>query len=145
MIANVKTIDIATDSAPMPKVTRVESHRGCPSAVSIVTGEPYCSSDVRVTTAVVVRYLLFYRVFMSTDRVLAPEQPTDGSKLKGPASYFPSIEKTYGKPIQEWLDLVSAQLADNAHMQVVSMLKADHGLGHGHANAIVAYVKAAQK
>ena len=81
---------------------------------------------------------------MSPDRVLAPQQPTDGSKLKGPASYFPSIEKTYGKPIQEWLDLVSAQLADNTHMQVVSTLKADHGLGHGHANAIVAYVKAAQ-
>ncbi|MDN4640416.1 DUF4287 domain-containing protein [Agreia sp. PsM10] len=82
---------------------------------------------------------------MSPDRVLAPKQPTDGSKLKGPASYFPSIEKTYGKPIQEWLDLVSAQLVDNTHMQVVSTLKADHGLGHGHANAIVAYVKAAQK
>ena len=82
---------------------------------------------------------------MSPDRVLAPQQPTDGSKLKGPASYFPSIEKTYGKPIKEWLDLVSAQLADNTHMQVVSTLKADHGMGHGHANAIVAYVKAAQK
>jgi len=39
--------------------------------------------------------------------VLAPELPADG-KLKGPASYFPSIEKTYGRPIQEWLDLVAA-------------------------------------
>ena len=81
---------------------------------------------------------------MSPDRVLAPERPTDGSKLKGPASYFASIEKTYGRPMQEWLDLVNAQLADNTHMQVVSMLKSEHGLGHGHANAIVAYVKAAQ-
>jgi hypothetical protein len=82
---------------------------------------------------------------MSTARVLAPQQPTDGSKLKGPASYFASIETTYGKPIQEWLDLTSAELADKTHMQVVSLLKTEHGLGHGHANAIVAYVKAAQK
>ena len=80
---------------------------------------------------------------MTQHRVLAPTLPASG-KFTGPASYFPSIEKTYGKPIQEWLDLVSAQLADNTHMQVVSMLKSEHGLGHGHANAIVAYVKAAQ-
>jgi hypothetical protein len=82
---------------------------------------------------------------MSTDRVLAPQQPTDGSKLKGPASYFASIEGTYGRPVQEWLDIASAQLAENPHMQVVAFLKSEHGLGHGHANAIVAYVKAAQK
>jgi hypothetical protein len=82
---------------------------------------------------------------MSTDRVLAPQQPTDGSKLKGPASYFASIESTYGRPVQEWLDLASAQLAEKPHMQVVAILKSEHGLGHGHANAIVAYVKAAQK
>ncbi len=80
---------------------------------------------------------------MTSDRVLAPTQPADGSKLKGPASYFPSIERTYGKPIQEWLDLVAVELAAHPHMQVVSMLKSEHGLGHGHANAIVAYVKAA--
>ncbi|MCB1465449.1 MAG: DUF4287 domain-containing protein, partial [Nitratireductor sp.] len=23
-------------------------------------------------------------------------------KIKGPASYFPSIEKKYGRPISEW-------------------------------------------
>jgi hypothetical protein len=79
------------------------------------------------------------------DRVLAPEQPSDGSKLKGPASYFPSIESSYGRPIQEWLDIVSARLAEHPHMQVVTFLKTEHGLGHGHANAIVAYVRAAQK
>jgi hypothetical protein len=28
-------------------------------------------------------------------------------------------------------------------MEVVGVLKQTHGLGHGHANAIVAYVKAA--
>ena len=82
---------------------------------------------------------------MATDRVLAPEQPHDGSKLKGPASYFPSIESKYGRPMQEWLDLVSDRLADQPHMQVVEHLKTQHGMGHGHANAIVAYVRAAQK
>lgn len=86
---------------------------------------------------------VFYRDCMTSTRVLAPEQPTDGSKLKGPASYFASIESTYGKPIQEWLDLVVVELADHPHMQVVSTLKSEHGLGHGHANAIVAYAKAA--
>lgn len=27
-------------------------------------------------------------------------------KVKGPPSYFPSIEKTYGKPISYWLTLI---------------------------------------
>ena len=27
-------------------------------------------------------------------------------KLKGPASYFPSIEKKYGQPIDHWIKLV---------------------------------------
>lgn len=59
-------------------------------------------------------------------------------KVKGPAAYFPSIEKTYGQPIAHWLDLVRAQ-SGKKHMELVAMLKNDHGLGHGHANAIVAY------
>lgn len=65
--------------------------------------------------------------------------------VKGPASYFPSIEKTYGRPVAEWLAEIAARWdADPAltPMQVVGWLKADHGLGHGHANALVAHVKA---
>ena len=66
---------------------------------------------------------------------------TDQPKVKGPASYFPSIEKTYGEPIAHWLDLARGQ-SDRKHMEVVDWLKSEHGLGHGHANAIVAHVRA---
>lgn len=62
------------------------------------------------------------------------EQP----KVKGPASYFPSIEKKYGQPIDHWIKLVHMQKGLK-HMEVVNWLKTEHGLGHGHANAIVAY------
>jgi hypothetical protein len=63
------------------------------------------------------------------------------ARIKGPASYFPSIEKTYGRPIAEWQALVR-QHYPARHMDLVAMLKRDHGLGHGHANAIVAYTLA---
>ena len=62
-------------------------------------------------------------------------------KIKGPASYFPSIEKKYGQPIEHWLNLVG-QRTIMKHMEIVNWLKTEHGLGHGHANAIVAYVLA---
>jgi hypothetical protein len=62
-------------------------------------------------------------------------------KVTGPASYFPSIEKKYGKPIAEWKALVRAALPAK-HMELVAMLKDQHGLGHGHANAIVAHTLA---
>jgi len=62
-------------------------------------------------------------------------------KATGPASYFPSIEKKYGKPIAEWKALVRAALPAK-HMELVAMLKEQHGLGHGHANAIVAHTLA---
>ncbi|MFZ2990078.1 DUF4287 domain-containing protein [Ideonella sp.] len=64
-------------------------------------------------------------------------------KIKGPASYFPSIEKKYGQPIAHWLSLVRG-LKDMKHMEQVAWLKAEHGLGHGHANAIVAHVMSTQ-
>jgi hypothetical protein len=80
---------------------------------------------------------------MSERKVVAPPPPAAGEKAKGPAAYFPSIEKTYGQPMQHWLDLTQALLQDHTHMNAVGVLKQTHGLGHGHANAIVAYVKAA--
>lgn len=63
---------------------------------------------------------------------------TDDTKTKGPASYFPSIEKKYGQPIDHWLDLLETG-SGKKHMEMVAWLKAEHGMGHGHANALVAY------
>ena len=58
-------------------------------------------------------------------------------KVTGPASYFPSIEKKYGQPIDHWMALLDA-VPDLTHMQQVELLKSEHGLGHGHASALVA-------
>ncbi|MFD5948248.1 DUF4287 domain-containing protein [Streptomyces collinus] len=61
--------------------------------------------------------------------------------VKGPASYFPSIEKKYGRPIAEWQELIrTAPLT--RHTELVNWLKTEHGLGHGHANALVAHTLA---
>jgi hypothetical protein len=79
---------------------------------------------------------------MNAHGIVAPPPPPEGQKAMGPASYFPSIERTYGHPVQHWIDLADARLDDEPHMQVVAWLKAEHGLGHGHANAVVAFVKA---
>ena len=69
---------------------------------------------------------------------------SEEEKIKGPASYFPSIEKKYGQPIQHWLTMVEA-LEGMKHMDRVDWLKSQHAMGHGHANAIVAQVMAKEK
>lgn len=69
--------------------------------------------------------------------------PTD-AKVKGPASYFPAIEKTYGKPVSHWFKLLDT-VQDRKHMEQVAFLKAEHQIGHGHANALVAYRLKQQK
>ncbi|GAA1777927.1 DUF4287 domain-containing protein [Nocardioides hankookensis] len=69
-------------------------------------------------------------------------------KVQGPASYFPSIEKKYGKPIEEWQGVVRSAPGYGAgakHMELVAVLKDEHGMGHGHANAVVAYTLAEDK
>lgn len=66
---------------------------------------------------------------MSTERVM------------GPASYFPSIEKKYGKPISYWQEQIRT-CGLSKHMEIVNWLKTEHGLGHGHANALVGYTLA---
>ncbi|MEI5100461.1 DUF4287 domain-containing protein [Streptomyces sp. PmtG] len=60
----------------------------------------------------------------------------------GPASYFPSIEKKYGRPIEEWVDIIRASPLTK-HMELVTWLKAEHGLGHGHATALVTHTRTA--
>lgn len=65
-------------------------------------------------------------------------------RVKGPASYFPSIEKTYGRPVEEWQALIRQHLPAR-HMDLVAMLKKDHAMGHGHANALVAHTLAGLK
>jgi len=72
--------------------------------------------------------------------------PTDkkspgSEKVMGPASYFPSIEKKYGHPIAYWKDLIRGK-SGLKHMELVNWLKAEHGMGHGHANALVAHTLA---
>ena len=62
----------------------------------------------------------------------------DAGRVQCPASYVPSIEEKYGRPVEEWLELVRASsLAE--HMELVTWLEAEHGLGH--ANALVAHVR----
>ena len=60
---------------------------------------------------------------------------------KGPASYFPAIEVKYGKPVSHWIELVQASPLTK-HMDLGAVLKEEHGLGHGYANALVAHALA---
>jgi len=61
-------------------------------------------------------------------------------KVQGPASYFPSIEKKYGYPVDHWFTLLEG-IKEMKHMEMVKWLKTEHGIGHGHANALVAYFR----
>ncbi len=101
------------EAVTYPPMTWVTAHR--------------CTGQNRASTAVAPVFTGAIIEFMSEPK-----------KISGPASYFPSIEKKYGVPIEHWLQLVGQQ-SGMKHMEIVNWLKAEHGLGHGHANAIVAY------
>lgn len=47
------------------------------------------------------------------------------TKAKGPASYFPSIEKTYGHPVSHWFKLLGS-VKNKKHMDQVAFLKSEH-------------------
>ena len=68
------------------------------------------------------------------------EQTTNWSKF-GPESYFPSIEKKYGRSIAEWQKII-ADCGIDKHMQIVNYLKSEYQMGHGHANALVGWTLA---
>jgi hypothetical protein len=76
---------------------------------------------------------------MSFGALAGPPRMT--APVKGPASYFPSIEKKYGRPVEHWQSLIRASPLTR-HGELVTWLKTEHGLGHGHANALVAHVLA---
>ncbi len=60
---------------------------------------------------------------------------------QGPASYFPSIEKRYGRSIADWQKVIADSGLDK-HMAIVGYLKSEYGMGHGHANALVGWTLA---
>ena len=53
--------------------------------------------------------------------------------VKGPASYLPSIEKKYGRPIGEWKAMIRASELTK-HMELVQWLKAERRRGGGWAS-----------
>jgi len=64
-----------------------------------------------------------------------PKEARVSEPVKGPKSYFPSVEAKYGKSIDQWIAELRA-VAGQKHMDQVQFLK-DQGMGHGHANALV--------
>lgn len=72
---------------------------------------------------------------------MAADTSGDGAeKVRGPASYFPSIEKKYGRPIAEWKAILRSH-PDLKHKQLVDLLKSEYSMGHGHANALVHHTR----
>ena len=73
---------------------------------------------------------------MSDPRLQAPVL-TPGEKVYGPPSYFLSIEKNYGQPIQHWIDIAAERLnAGSKHMEVVEQFKTEFGDDPGQTVAL---------
>jgi hypothetical protein len=58
------------------------------------------------------------------------------SPSSGPRISFPAIEKKYGKSIDEWMGIIGSSPLTK-HSELVNWLKTEHGVGHGHATALV--------
>lgn len=52
------------------------------------------------------------------------------------ASQIANLEKSSGKTLAEWMDIVRASGLEK-HGQAVAFLKSEHGIGHGYANLVV--------
>lgn len=59
---------------------------------------------------------------------------TGQTKVRGPASCFPSIERRYGKPVNHWLDLLASR-GERKHAGRVAWLKTEHGMGMARPSA----------
>lgn len=59
------------------------------------------------------------------------------------ANQIANIERSTGRSLAEWIDVVRDSGLEK-HGQQVAMLKADHGLGHGNANLIAIKAREAQ-
>lgn len=53
----------------------------------------------------------------------------------GIAAQIRNIERTYGKPIADWISLVQAS-GLSRHTEIVAMLKTEHGMTHGAAHRV---------
>jgi predicted transport protein len=53
----------------------------------------------------------------------------------GIAAQIRNIERTYGKPIADWISLVQAS-GLSRHQEIVAMLKTEHGMTHGAAHRV---------
>jgi hypothetical protein len=58
------------------------------------------------------------------------------SPSSGPRISSPAIEKKYGKSIDEWMEIIASSPLTK-HSELVNWLKTEHGVGHGHAMALV--------
>lgn len=58
--------------------------------------------------------------------------------MTGPESQFPAIEREYGRPIADWMRIVRDS-PWTRHMELVAVLRDDHGIDEGHAIAIVVH------
>jgi Domain of unknown function (DUF5655)/Domain of unknown function (DUF4287) len=54
---------------------------------------------------------------------------------EGLRSQIRNIETTYGRSIEEWIELIKAS-GLSRHGEIVAMLKTEHGLSHGAANRV---------
>jgi hypothetical protein len=89
-------------------------------------------------------FLEVIKLTLKNKEEIAMADPSSPWPKLGPASYFPSIEKKYGRSIGEWQKIIEG-CGIEKHMQIVNYLKSEYQMGHGHANALVGWTLAGNK